>query len=103
LAETPENSEGFPFGVYFCLNCRTLVMWYPDIVKHPDMNLYPENIKCPTCKTFLHPKEKLLIKDIWTDLVPLFLETTKKYAFIKAIICDEEHCHLVWTKAQINR
>jgi hypothetical protein len=77
-------------------------MWYPDIVKHPEMNLYPENIKCPTCGNLVQPKEKLWIRDIWTELVPIFIQTTEKYHFTKALICDEDHCHFLWEKAQLD-
>ena len=81
-------------------------MWYPDTVKHPEMNLFPESIECPTCKTLLQPKEKLRIDDIWSDLeglVPRFLNVINKYPFTKAIICDEEHVHFVWEKSQLKK
>lgn len=78
-------------------------MWYPDTVAHPEMNLYPETISCPTCKASIEPKEKLRIVDIWADLVPSFLKVIKNYPFTKAIICDEEHVHFVWNRAQIEK
>jgi len=77
-------------------------MWYPDIVAHPEMNLYPETIQCPTCNSSVQVKEKLFIKDIWTDLVPIFLQTTAKYPFSKALIFDENHCHFMWQKPQLD-
>lgn len=75
-------------------------MWYPDVVKFPEMNLYPENVQCPTCNSLVPITEKLFIKDIWTELVPIFLQTTSKYPFRNAIIFDNEHCHFMWKKPQ---
>jgi hypothetical protein len=103
LNTTDRDSKGYPFGIYFCLNCRTLIMWYPDTVKHPEIDLYPEHIECPTCKQLLEPTEKLYIKDIWTELVPTFLETTNKYPFSTALIIDESHVHFSWTRSQLNK
>ncbi len=76
-------------------------MWYPDIVKHPEMNLFPESIECPTCNASITPTEKLRVVDIWSDLVPSFLKVVNNYPFSKAIICDEEHVHFVWEKSQL--
>ena len=78
-------------------------MWYPDVKKHPEIDLYPEHIECPTCGNLVEPTEKLYIEDIWTDLVPRFLEATTKYNFTTALIIDEEHVHFSWTRPQIKR
>ncbi len=79
------------------------MMWYPDIVKHPEMDLYPENIKCPTCGTLVKPTEKLYIEDFRVDLLPTFLKTTAKYNFTIALILDEEHVHFSWTRSQLKK
>ena len=76
-------------------------MWYPDTKKHPEMNIFPGTIKCVTCNNLIEAREKLRIVNIWEDLVPTFLKVIKSYAFSKAIICDEEHVHFVWNKAQL--
>ncbi|NVM29700.1 MAG: hypothetical protein HWN65_12730 [Candidatus Helarchaeota archaeon] len=103
MKEKDKLVEGYPFGVYFCVKCRTVIMWYPDTKKHPEMNLYPSRIKCATCGTLVEPKEKLRIVDIWSELVPTFLAVINKYPFVKAIICDEEHVHFVWEKRQLQK
>ncbi len=76
-------------------------MWYPDTKKHPEMNLFPGTIECVTCGALIEPSEKLRIVNIWSDLVPSFLSVIENYPFSKAIICDEEHVHFVWEKAQL--
>ncbi len=78
-------------------------MWYPDVVKYPEIDHYPSYIECPTCKTLIEPTEKLFIEDIWTELVPRFLEATTKYNFSRAFMIDEEHVHLSWTRSQPNK
>jgi len=78
-------------------------MWYPDVIKHPKIEPYPEFIKCPTCKRFIEPTEKLFIEDFWVELVPRFLETTTKYDFSTALIIDEEHVHFSWIKTQAQK
>ena len=89
------NEEtGYPFGIYLC-ECRILYIWYPDSKKNPKLNFFPETIKCD-CGLEAPIVEKLRIKDIWTDLVPFFLQTTTKYKFKKLLMIDDEHVHLFW-------
>ncbi|TFG05041.1 MAG: hypothetical protein EU536_03060 [Promethearchaeota archaeon] len=100
MLEKKDTPEGYPFGVYFCTYCQTVIMWYPDIKKHPELNLYPRTIQCATCQKEIPVKERLRIIDIWSDLVPSFLKVIESYPFMTAIICDEEHVHFVWRKSQ---
>ena len=90
----------YPFGIYFCKkDCKTLVIWYPDIVKFPELNKCPPSIKCPICAADVDMSEEYYIKDIWKELVPLFsyASVSIKYQSKKRLIMlDNEHIHLGW-------
>ncbi|MHA1696325.1 MAG: hypothetical protein ACTSWR_03960 [Candidatus Helarchaeota archaeon] len=87
------------FGVYFC-SCKTLIIWYPDIKKFPEMDYFPDVIECPICKKSIPPKEKLRI-DPELDLVDQFLRISSYYDFKKFLIIDESHVHFFWNKPDI--
>jgi len=93
--------EGYPFGVYFCHLCRTVMMWYPDTKKHPELNRSPNILRCITCGEKVKLTEEFWIGDIWSDLVPTFLHVVETYPFKKAIICDEAHIHFVWERKAV--
>ena len=90
----------YPFGIYFCENeCKTLIIWYPDIVKFPELNKCPKSIKCPICESEVSLTEEFYIKDIWKELVPLFsyASISIKYQSKKRLLMlDNEHIHLGW-------
>ncbi|MHA1798708.1 MAG: hypothetical protein ACTSVY_09725 [Candidatus Helarchaeota archaeon] len=90
----------YPFGIYFCKDeCRTLIVWYPDVKKFPELNKSPKVIKCPICNQFVEISEEFFIKDIWKELVPLFsyVSVAEKYQSKKRLIMlDNEHIHLGW-------
>ena len=92
------SETGYPFGIYLC-ECGYLYVWYPDVKKNPKLNYFPKNIKCE-CGLYIPITEKLRVKDIWTDLIPLFLHASNDYKFKKLIMIDEEHVHLVWQKKE---
>ncbi|MHA1377016.1 MAG: hypothetical protein ACTSRG_01415 [Candidatus Helarchaeota archaeon] len=89
-----DEDNGYPFGVYLC-TCGLLYIWYPDSKKDKNLDMYPETINCE-CGRSVEITEKLRVKDIWTDLVPLFIKVSHKYTFKKLLMIDEEHVHLVW-------
>ena len=91
---TEEDETGYPFGVYFC-ECGYLYIWYPDSKKDKRLNMFPKTVKC-TCGKDVSITEKLRVRDIWTDLVPLFIQVSTKYKFKRLLMIDEEHVHLVW-------
>ncbi|MHA1298658.1 MAG: hypothetical protein ACTSO9_04345 [Candidatus Helarchaeota archaeon] len=91
---TENDDTGYPFGVYLCV-CGVLFIWYPDVKKDKKLDMFPENVKCE-CGRDVKITEKLRVIDIWTDLVPLFVQVSSKYTFKKLLMIDEEHVHLVW-------
>ncbi|MFX0140617.1 MAG: hypothetical protein ACFFDN_43655 [Candidatus Hodarchaeota archaeon] len=88
------EQSGYPFGIYLC-ECGILFIWYPDSKKDPSLNFFPEIVKCE-CGLDVAITEKLRIKDIWSELVPFFIQTSNKYKFKKLMMIDEKHVHLVW-------
>ncbi|NHI91116.1 MAG: hypothetical protein EAX96_01350 [Candidatus Lokiarchaeota archaeon] len=90
----------YPFGIYFCKNkCMTLIIWYPDTKKFPELNTCPNFIECPICNSKVELTEEFYIKDIWKELVPLFsyASVSPKFQLKKRLIMlDNEHIHLGW-------
>ncbi|MHA1229012.1 MAG: hypothetical protein ACTSRP_04945 [Candidatus Helarchaeota archaeon] len=84
------------FAVYYC-SCKTVIIWYPDIINDPESKFFPEYIECPNCKQPAEVYEKKWINPE-RDLVREFLRIASEYEFKQLLMIDEQHVHFVWTK-----
>lgn len=98
MTDKTKKKHLYVFGIYYC-NCKTLIIWYPDTKKFPEMDYFPEIIECPNCKSSITPKEKLRI-DPERDLVNEFLRISSSYDFKHFLMIDESHVHFSWSKPE---
>ncbi|MBD3230586.1 MAG: hypothetical protein GF329_20570 [Candidatus Lokiarchaeota archaeon] len=96
MTNKKQTEHMYVFGVYFC-SCKTLIIWYPDTKKFPNMDYFPDSIECPNCKKSIGPSEKLRINPE-RDLVSEFIRISSSYDFKHMLMVDESHVHFSWTR-----